>query len=147
MNEPGTPVVQLRTFRFPDDYESVRKLWAGAGPGIHLRRSDEPAEIAKKVQHDPGLFLIAEADGQIVGAVIGGFDGRRGMVYHLAVAGHFRRFGIGTALMEEIESRLRSKGCLKSYLLVVKDNEPGRHFYEDRGWEQMDILIYGKDLA
>lgn len=147
MNEPGTPVVQLRTFRFPEDYDALRELWASSGPGVHLGRSDEPAEIAKKVQRDPDLFLIAEAEGQIIGAVIAGFDGRRGMVYHLAVAEQYRRFGIGTALMEEIESRLRSKGCLKSYLLVVKDNEPAIRFYEDRGWECMDILIYGKELV
>ena len=51
-----------------------------------MGRSDTLAEITKKVQRDPDLFLVAEADGRLIGSVIGGFDGRRGMIYHLAVA-------------------------------------------------------------
>ena len=77
----------IREFHFPEDYDAARRLWEGAGPGIHIRRSDEPGEIQKKLQRDPDLFLVAEADGQLIGTVLGGFDGRRGMVYHLAVAG------------------------------------------------------------
>ncbi len=138
---------RLRTFSYPDDYEPVYRLWAGAGEGIHLRRSDEPQEIEKKIQRDPDLFLVAEAEGKIVGAVLGGFDGRRGMMYHLAVAPAYRGQGIGEALMEELERRLREKGCIRYYLLVTKDNETAIQFYERRGWARMsDLLAYGKDL-
>ena len=49
-------------------------------------RSDTLDEISKKIIRDPNLFLVAEQKGVIIGAVIGGFDGRRGLVYHLAVA-------------------------------------------------------------
>lgn len=137
----------IREFHFPQDYAAARRLWETAGPGIHVRRSDEPEEIQKKLQHDPDLFLVAEADGQLVGTVFGGFDGRRGMVYHLAVAESYRRTGIGAKLMNELENRLRLKGCLRCYLLVTTDNENAMAFYQRRGWERMDTLfIYGKDL-
>ncbi len=137
----------IRQFRFPDDLGPVLSLWEQSGPGVHLGRSDTPQEIAKKVQRDPDLFLVDEIDGTIAGAVIGGFDGRRGMVYHLAVSRQFRRKGIGEALMNELEQRLRGKGCLKSYLLVVRENDEAMHFYEQRGWQRMDYLyIYGKEL-
>ncbi|MBU4225890.1 MAG: GNAT family N-acetyltransferase, partial [Chloroflexi bacterium] len=69
-------------------------MWSLAGPGIHLRRSDEPDEIQKKLQRDPDLFLVAEYNGMVVGAVLGGFDGRRGLVYHLAVAENHRNRGV-----------------------------------------------------
>lgn len=137
----------LREFRFPQDYEAVLALWENAGPGIHVRRSDQPEEIAKKLERDPDLFLVAEADGRIAGSVLGGFDGRRGMMYHLAVAPDYRQRGIASALMAELERRLRAKGCIRYYLLVTTDNHPAIRFYEDRGWQRMESLYaYGKDL-
>jgi ribosomal protein S18 acetylase RimI-like enzyme len=86
--------VRLRQFAYPQDYAAVIALWQNAGPGIHVRRSDQPEEIDKKVQRDPDLFLLAEVDGRIVGTVMGGFDGRRGMVYHLAVDAEYRGRGL-----------------------------------------------------
>lgn len=141
-------VVHLRPFRFPEDWPAVRSLWENAGPGIQLRRSDEPEEIAKKLQRDPDLFLVAEQDGRIVGTVMGGFDGRRGLIYHLAVEASARRQGIGSALMQEVERRLRQKGCLRCYLLVTRENEEAMRFYEKRGWARMEnVYVYGKDLT
>ena len=138
----------IRPFRFPDDLPQVLALWEQSGPGVRLGRSDTPEEIAKKFQRDPDLFLVEEIDGAIAGTVIGGFDGRRGMVYHLAVARSYRKRGIGEALMKELEERLRLKGCIKSYLLVVRENLDAIRFYEQRGWERMDhVFIYGKDLV
>jgi ribosomal protein S18 acetylase RimI-like enzyme len=67
------------------------------------------------------------------------------MVYHLAVYGEYRQFGIGTFLMESIEDRLREKGCLRSYLFVRKEN-PAVQFYTKQGWQKLDIQIFGKDL-
>ncbi len=137
----------LRTFRFPDDYEAVYRLWSNAGPGIQLRKSDEPEEIEKKLKRDPDLFLVAEAEGRIIGAVLGGFDGRRGIMYHLAVAPEYRGRGVGDALMRALEARWRAKGCLRYYLLVTPDNEEAICFYEKRGCERMDLYVYGKDIA
>lgn len=123
------------------------RLWSESGEGIHLRKSDEPQEIAKKLQRDADLFLVAETEGKIIGTVMGGFDGRRGMVYHLAVAQGFRRRGIAAGLMEELEKRLREKGCIRYYLLVTKDNQAAIQFYEKHGWKQMDDLyLYAKDI-
>lgn len=140
--------IRVRDFQYPDDYPAVRLLWETAGPGIHLRRSDEPGEIEKKLLRDPDLFLVADEDGRLVGSVLGGFDGRRGMVYHLAVAEQYRTRGIGELLMEELERRLKAKGCLRCYLLVTVENKSALQFYEKRGWSKMENLFtYGKDLA
>lgn len=139
--------ILLREFRFPEDYPHTLDLWNNAGPGIHVRRSDEPDEIRKKLQRDPDLFLVAEEDGKIVGTVIGGFDGRRGLIYHLAVDPTLRQRGIGELLMNEVEQRLKAKGCIRCYLMVAADNESAIRFYEKRGWENMDtIFTYAKDL-
>lgn len=139
--------MQIRRFVFPQDYEAVLNLWKNAGPGIHTGRSDTPEEIFKKLQRDPDLFIVAELDQEIVGSVLGGFDGRRGIIYHLAVAHAYRREGLATILMEALEARLRDKGCIKAYLLVTRDNLGAQQFYEVAGWSPMDLFIYGKELA
>jgi ribosomal protein S18 acetylase RimI-like enzyme len=141
------PACTIREFRYPEDYPAVIDLWQNAGPGIHVRRSDQPEEIERKLERDPDLFLVAEVDERIVGAVLGGFDGRRGMMYHLAVAESYRRRGLGLALMDELERRLRSKGCIRYYLLVTTDNDLAIQFYEAHGWKHLDLYAFGKDLA
>jgi ribosomal protein S18 acetylase RimI-like enzyme len=141
-------MVSIREFRYPDDYSAIRQLWEGMEKGVKMGRSDAPEEIAKKISRDPNLFLIAEHNGEIVGSIIGGYDGRRGLLYHLAVAGSHRQHGVGTQLLEEIESRLRDKGCLKCYLMVTLDNPEVELFYQKRGWHYMDyVRPYGKELG
>ncbi|MDD5468215.1 MAG: GNAT family N-acetyltransferase [Anaerolineales bacterium] len=136
----------IRQFVFPQDYLPARRLWELSGPGVHVRRSDQPEEIAKKLKRDPELFLVAEQGGVMVGTVIGGFDGRRGLVYHLAVHPDYRQAGIGQALMLELEARWRRMGCLRAYLLVTRDNPAALDFYEKRGWERMDLHLLAKDI-
>jgi ribosomal protein S18 acetylase RimI-like enzyme len=138
---------RIREFRYPEDFGPVLSLWEGIERGVHVGRSDTQPEIQKKIQRDPDLFLVADNDGVIVGSVIGGFDGRRGIIYHLAVAESHRGQGIGSKLMEEVEVRLRAKGCLKSYLLVADDNLEVGRYYQNRGWQRMDrVHLYGKEL-
>ena len=143
----SAPEIKLREFRYPEDYAAARSLWENAGSGIHVRQSDEPAEIQKKLQRDPDLFLVAETAGRLIGSVIGGFDGRRGLIYHLAVEAAYRQHGLGSLLMDEVERRLKAKGCLKCYLLVTVENDNAMRFYEARKWERMDtIYTYVKEL-
>ena len=138
---------QLREFRFPEDYASVRQLWESIEKGVRFGRSDTADEIQKKLARYPDLFLVAEGENRIVGTIIGGFDGRRGIIYHLAVDPSFRGRGIGSLLLSEVEARLRLKGCLKCYLMITPDNEEAGQYYERRGWHHMDyVRLYGKEL-
>jgi ribosomal protein S18 acetylase RimI-like enzyme len=142
-----THEVQIRQFCFPADYQQVIDLWSSMEKGVRVGRSDSPAEIEKKIARDPDLFLVAECENKIIGSVIGGYDGRRGLIYHLAVSTAFRGQGIGSRLMDEVESGLRAKGCLKCYLLVADDNHEVGSYYRERGWQRMtDVHLYGKNL-
>lgn len=143
-----TVSIRIRQFEFPEDYKPVYDLWSSIEKGVHIGRSDTPEEIEKKIGRDPDLFLVAVCDDRIIGTVIGGYDGRRGLIYHLAVSVSFRGQGIGSRLMEEVESRMRAKGCLKSYLLVADDNREVESYYRDRGWKPMNTVhLFGKDLS
>jgi ribosomal protein S18 acetylase RimI-like enzyme len=138
--------LQIRSFTM-DDYEAVYALWQSTVPAISLRPSDQRQEIAKKIMRDPDLFLLAEEDDRIVGVVMGAWDGRRGWLHHLAVDERYRCRGIATALLQEVEQRLRAKGCLKVNLLVQRDNAGARQLYKRLGYEEMASLIaVGKEL-
>ena len=139
--------VRIRQFQYPADYSAAIALWQSLGPGVRVGLSDAPKEIEKKLERDPDLFLVAVAEASVVGTVIGGFDGRRGFVYHLAVAPLFHRTGVGSRLMAEVEARLRGKGCLRCYLLVRPDNYDAMRHYQRLGWHLLDDQLYGKDLT
>jgi len=140
--------VNIREFRFPQDYEGALKLWAGMEVGVQVGRSDTPEEIQKKLQRDPDLFLVAENDQMVIGTIIGGFDGRRGMIYHLAVHADAREHGIGSALLAEVEKRLQAKGCRKCYLLITAENSAAARFYEQHNWNEMSAdRIFAKEFS
>ncbi len=138
--------MQLREFKL-EEYDAVRALWEQYPNALGIGRSDAREEIAKKLTRDPDLFLVAEDAGKIIGTVIGGFDGRRGLIYHLAVDRAYRGQGLGRALMAEIERRLCAKGCLRAYLLVKPENVEVVDFYARSGWEEMPVTIMAKNLA
>jgi ribosomal protein S18 acetylase RimI-like enzyme len=129
------------------DFAEVSGLWRSAG--LSLRPSDEPPETLLKLQRDPALFLVARgADGCIVGTVMGGWDGRRAYVYHLAVLPGRRRRGIATMLMDELESRFRALGALKVKLQILGGNEASRALFRARGYAvEEDCEPWGKELT
>ena len=137
--------MRLREFKL-EEYDAVRALWEQYPNELGIGRSDTREEIAKKLAHDPDLFIVAEDEGKIIGTVIGGFDGRRGLIYHLAVDRAYRGQGLGRALMAEVERRLLAKGCLRVYLMVKVENLDVIDYYKQQGWGPMTVTILAKNL-
>lgn len=140
------PEIEIIPFNFERDYAQAIALWQASEPGVHVGASDTPEEIRKKLAYHPELFLVARNGDTLVGTVIGGFDGRRGMIYHLAVAREYRHLGIGAQLMEAVEHGLHNLGCIRAYLLVVPGSPEVEAFYQKRGWQPMNVLTFGKNL-
>jgi ribosomal protein S18 acetylase RimI-like enzyme len=137
--------MKIREFKI-EDYPIVRELWQTAG--LTFRPGDELEDIKMKLQRDPDLFLVAEQDGGLVGSVIGGWDGRRGWIYHLAVKPEHQRKGIGVGLVREVEKRLVAKGAKKVNAQVYKWNERSLEFFKVIGYEvQPDLIMIGKQLG
>jgi ribosomal protein S18 acetylase RimI-like enzyme len=136
--------MKIREFKI-DDYPIVRDLWQTAG--LILRPGDQLEDVKLKLQRDPDLFLVAEQDDWIVGSVIGGWDGRRGWIYHLAVEPEHQRKGIGAGLVQEVEKRLVAKGATKVNAQVYKWNEKSSEFFKAIGYEtHPDLMMIGKQL-
>lgn len=136
--------MKIREFKV-QDYPTVHALWLDAG--LELRPGDELEDIKLKLQRDPDLFLVAEQDDRIVGSVIGGWDGRRGWIYHLAVRPDHQRKGIGVALVQEVEKRLIGKGAMIVNAQVHKVNEKSAKFFQAMGYEtRSHLVMIGKQL-
>src|SRR5207237_1445198 len=67
------------------DYDGAIALWNNV-EGVEICEGDSRDEIAEYLRRNPGLSRVAEAGGKIVGVALCGHDGRRGWIYHLAVA-------------------------------------------------------------
>ena len=142
----GVDGVRVRSFDYPVDLPHVLALWRSAGTGLSLGPSDEPNELAKKLQRDPGLFLVAVARGEIIGAVVGASDGREGHAYQLAVAAPWQRKGIATGLMRVLEDRLRSLGCTRLSVFLPAAAEAAEQLYAHQGWVRGDGAVFTRDL-
>jgi ribosomal protein S18 acetylase RimI-like enzyme len=136
--------VPVRAFR-DDDYDAVVRVWRAAG--LIIKPSDELAELRKVIDRNPGLFLVVEDEGRVVGAVIGAWDGRRAWVYHLAVDPPSQRSGIGRTLTDELERRLRAVGATKLNLLVEPGSAAVADFYRRLGYAADDLLFMTKLLV
>jgi putative acetyltransferase len=123
------------------DFDAVMALWQ-ASEGVGLGDGDTRPAIASYLERNPGLSLVAEADGVIVGAVLGGHDGRRGYLHHLAVAMPSRGRGLGRALVDACLDGLRAQGIPKATIVVYADNSAGDAFWTRIGWaDRVDLRV------
>ena len=135
----------VRSYR-PDDRESLVSLWDRVFPDDPPRNAPDRM-IENKLQVQPELLLVAEDDGSLVGAVMAGFDGTRGWMYHLAVTPERRSQGIGTTLMRAAEDGLRKLGCPKVNLQVRATNDGVIAFYRSLGYGVEQRVSLGKVLG
>ncbi|CAI1674340.1 Acetyltransferase YpeA [Serratia fonticola] len=135
--------MEIRVFR-QDDFEEVITLWERCDL---LRPWNDPEmDIERKLNHDPDLFLVAEVGGEVVGSVMGGYDGHRGSAYYLGVHPDYRGRGIANALINRLEKKLVARGCPKIQLMVREDNDTVIEMYEKLGYEIQAITSLGKRL-
>jgi len=122
----------LRAFRI-GDYDAVVALWRRC-QGIGLGASDTRSAIAGYLRRNPGFSFVAQRNGKLVGAILGGHDGRRGYLHHLAVATRHRRAGLGRQLVERCLEKLRKAGIQKCDIFVFAGNAEGMKFWTRTGW-------------
>ena len=115
----------------PDQAQQILEVWqdAEATPSP----TDTRAEVTKLLGEPAAVLLVAEADGRLVGTVIGGWDGWRGNIYRLAVLPAYRRRGIARALVGEAQRRLFRMGARRISALVDSDHPWATDFWDSLG--------------
>ena len=134
-----TPAVTIREFVM-SDYDHAVALWDRID-GVEICEGDSREEISEYLKRNPGLSRVAEANGAIIGAALCGHDGRRGWIYHLAVAPEYRGRGAGKLLLADCVRGLREAGLKRAIILVAGDNPTGHKFWLREGWENIDGAI------
>jgi len=136
--------VEIRPYE-DEDLSAVVGLWRAAFPDAPPR-NEPSADIARKLEVQRELFVVATDGGEIVGTAMAGYDGHRGWVYSVAVSTEHRRRGIGTALMRRVERDLAGVGCPKLNLQVRGANREVVRFYESLGYLTEDRVSMGRRL-
>ena len=115
-----------------EEAEALLEFWrqAGATPST----TDSVGEIRRAITNSPAWVLVAEANGQLVGSIIGSFDGWRGNIYRLVVHPLFRRRGLARALVVDVENRLYQEGAKRITALVEKDHSLATAFWDAVGY-------------
>lgn len=123
-----------------EDYEKVRELWMSI-QGFCIRSIDDSREgVERFVRRNPTTSIVAQADENIIGAILCGHDGRRGCLYHVCVAEEYRKHGVGKAMVTQAIKALKKEQINKIEVVAFTSNEVGNHFWKDMGWTLRDDL-------
>ncbi|MFZ5889599.1 MAG: GNAT family N-acetyltransferase [Myxococcota bacterium] len=117
------------------DYAEALKLWETT-EGMGLSEADSFEGISRLLERNPGCSFVALDEEVIVGTILCGHDGRRGFIYHLAVAVNHRRAGLARRLVGCALEALRAARIDKCHVLVFRENELGRAFWAGIGAEE-----------
>ena len=125
------------------DYDQVRALWMTI-KGFGIRSLDDSRRgVEKFLKRNPATSVVAIEDGQVVGAILCGHDGRRGCLYHVCVAEPYRRRGIGKAMVVHCMNALKAEEINKVSLIAFSVNDVGNAFWNEIGWtRRMDLNYY-----
>ena len=89
----------------------------------------------------PAFVLVAEVDGDLIGSVIGTFDGWRGNIYRLVVHPSYQRQGIARALVVEVEKQLAHQGVKRITALVEKNHPWATGFWDAVEYERDTRMV------
>ncbi len=125
------------------DYPEVSALW-NTIRGFAIRSVDDSYDgVARFLLRNPSTSVVARIDGEAVGAVLCGHDGRRGCFYHVCVREDHRRKGIGKAMVLYCVNALKKENISSISLVAFTGNGAGNAFWKSIGWRmRSDINTY-----
>ena len=124
-----------------EDYEQAYALWLESGNGLN-DKDDSVEGIAKYLKRNPTTSFVATCDEKVVGVLLCGHDGRRGIIQHACVSPDYRRLGIGQKLVSLGLDALKAEGINKVLLVAFKKNEGGNAVWESQGFTLREDLNY-----
>ena len=127
-----------------EEYDAIYELWNSTEQSRRaLNPVDDSREgIERYLKRNTTTCFAAVANGQIIGVILTGHDGRRAIVHHMCVHPDYRRKGIAARLVNTAEEALKEEGIQKIFGLVFKDNDPANAFWEEQGYSLRTNLNY-----
>lgn len=125
------------------DLMEALKLWRisfNAGFSVNF---DTKEILIKYLNRNPGLSSVAcTKEGEIVGALMCGHDGRRGSIYHTAVYDEYRNEGIGRRMEQRSLEKLKEVGITTGFLFINVNNPGSEDFWNSMGWTVIPDIKY-----
>lgn len=112
------------------DYPKLIEFWR---INYLLTPLDDFERVKLFLEKNPNLSFLAEEKGEIVGTILGSFDGRRGSVQKLVVNKEQRGKGIGKELVLHAVKRLQDAGAMDIRFNTAEELVP---FYEKCGFKK-----------
>lgn len=125
-----------------EDYQGVHDLWMTI-KGFAIRSIDDSREgVERFLKRNPATSVVAEENGEIVGSILCGHDGRRGCLYHVCVREDCRMRGIGKSMVVRCMEELEKEKISKVSLIAFTENDIGNAFWKEIGWTKREDLNY-----
>jgi transitional endoplasmic reticulum ATPase len=137
-------VLSIRHYR-PDDLGRIVELWSGAGEprGSILRLH----EVLSLVNHEGAIVLVAEREGEIVGAGFGTVSGALGLIQDLSVTERPEADVALDRLIDQMESGMADRGAYVIGALVGSEGRLHRGL-QQRGYEFVrDAVFVRRDIS
>lgn len=130
-----------------EDYDGIYALWNCTDQSRRaLNPVDDSREgIERYLKRNPSTCFAAcakEDPAKVIGVILTGHDGRRGIVHHLCIHPDFRRQKIGRSLVQKAEEALKAEGISKVFGLVFRDNPAANSFWEEQGYTLRTNINY-----
>ena len=125
-----------------EDYQGVHDLWMTI-KGFAIRSIEDSREgVERFLKRNPATSVVAEENGEIVGSILCGHDGRRGCLYHVCVREDCRMRGIGKSMVVRCMEELEKEKISKVSLIAFTENDIGNAFWKEIGWTKREDLNY-----
>jgi len=119
------------------DYSELIDLWESI-EGLCVDEEDSYENMITFLKRNKGLSYVAIIESNIVAAIKGAQDGRRGYISHLAVLPQFRGLGIAKILYDKTLQELKNQGIWKCNLYVLNSNINALDFWQYNGWKELE---------
>ena len=126
-----------------EDYRGLHDLWMTIH-GFGIRSIDDSKEgVERFLKRNPTTSVVAISEqGEVVGGILCGHDGRRGCLYHVCVREDYRRHGIGKEMVVFCMNALKAEQINKVSLIAFTQNDIGNAFWNCIGWTKREDLNY-----
>jgi [ribosomal protein S18]-alanine N-acetyltransferase len=125
----------LRSYT-PEDFDSLYEIdQACYEPAIAYSKRE-----LKNYLRFPGAdCVIADSSGQIAGFCMSAHQDARGYIITIDVLQEFRRHGVGSLLLAEVERRLAANGVKEIGLETATDNDSAIAFWQKHGYRTRGV--------
>ena len=129
------PKLTLRTYS-PEDFETLYEIdQACYEPAIAYSKR----EFRNYLRFPGAECVIAEENGKAIGFCLTAHQQARGYIITIDVLVKFRRRGVGTALLSEVERRLATHGVNEIGLETATGNESAIAFWQRHGYRTRGV--------